>query len=444
MKEEKRRVYPQTHTLYPFQRHDIRHVVKRKRSLIAWEPGLGKTIASLVSLNYWQTQYVVVICPAVMRATWEKEYIEWSQPFSNIPPTVYYSSKQPLVPHTQPQVIIISYHLAATPHFADHIQNILKQHNSLLICDEFHNLRHWSAKRTKVVAKQFSPCTTYLLGLTGTPMLNCVTDLHSQFSIIEPGKWGKFKQFGATYSHPVPSKWHRGVEYRGTRNLKQLQEKYAPFLFKRTQEKELSSLPALNLNEIRVLVPEALAKETLQFTKIITNKEGQEVEIPNAVSTLRLKLGRAKLKAALEWLDDWLEAYPDKPIVIFAYHKEILADVQQYLNSKDITNNIIQGGTTNVGQIVQDYQSGTTQALVVQIIAGGVGLTLTKGNTALVIEPDWVPANNWQAIKRLHRISQKLPVNIYTLIASNSLDIHILKLIRNKMKEINATLIDSE
>lgn len=438
---EKVRPYPLTESLLPYQTEDLNKIVKRKRSLIAWEPGLGKTVGALVAANYWQTQHIVIICPAVMRGTWETTYKQWSYPLLNLPVNTIYKSKKniKLTPNT-PQVIITSYQLAITT-LLPYIEIMLSQPNSLLIVDEFHNLRHWKAKRTKVIAKQFATKATYLLGLTGTPMLNSIIELHPQFSMIDPNKWGTLKQFGDTFSTPVQSRWHRGVEYKGTRNLDILKERYKPFLFRRNQEKELTSLPPLHIQSINIAIDPKLAAETLEFTRIVETNEGNK-ELPNSISQLRHKLGKAKLKAAKEWIADWLETNEKEPLVIFTYHRDILEELTKYIQTYQLTYGIIQGGTTNVNEITAKFQAGEIQILLVNIIAGGVGLTLTRGNTALFVEIDWVPANNFQAIKRLHRITQTTLVNIYTLIASNSLDTYIVKMIKNKTRDIQRTLVE--
>ena len=44
--------------------------------------------------------------------------------------------------------------------------------------------------------------------------------------------------------------------------------------------------------------------------------------------------------------------------------------------------------------------------LLVQTQAGGVGLTLTRAHRAVIVEIPWTAAALFQAIKRIHRISQ--------------------------------------
>lgn len=44
----------------------------------ASDPGCGKTIMTTVTLNHLKLKKILIICPAVMRLTWEDEFLRWS------------------------------------------------------------------------------------------------------------------------------------------------------------------------------------------------------------------------------------------------------------------------------------------------------------------------------------------------------------------------------
>ena len=52
----------------------------------------------------------------------------------------------------------------------------------------------------------------------------------------------------------------------------------------------------------------------------------------------------------------------------------------------------------------------------------GVGLNLVSADRAIVLDPDWNPANDNQCIDRCYRIGQKRDVIIYRLISTNSVE----------------------
>ena len=53
---------------------------------------------------------------------------------------------------------------------------------------------------------------------------------------------------------------------------------------------------------------------------------------------------------------------------------------------------------------------------------GGFGLNLTGANRAIIIDPDWNPANDNQAVDRCYRIGQKKDVIVYRLVSIGGLE----------------------
>jgi SNF2 family DNA or RNA helicase len=52
----------------------------------------------------------------------------------------------------------------------------------------------------------------------------------------------------------------------------------------------------------------------------------------------------------------------------------------------------------------------------------GVGLNLVGADRAVILDPDWNPANDNQSIDRIYRIGQKNDVIVYRLITTNSVE----------------------
>ena len=64
----------------------------------------------------------------------------------------------------------------------------------------------------------------------------------------------------------------------------------------------------------------------------------------------------------------------------------------------------------------------TVRVFVANLIAGGVGLTLTAARQVVFNDLDWVPANHWQAEDRAYRIGQTGTVNVSYLVATDTVD----------------------
>lgn len=72
--------------------------------------------------------------------------------------------------------------------------------------------------------------------------------------------------------------------------------------------------------------------------------------------------------------------------------------------------------------------------ILVSISAGGLGLNLVSGNTVYMMEPQYNPAAEAQAIDRVHRLGQKRPVRTVRYIMRNSIEEKMLALQEKKMK----------
>lgn len=59
--------------------------------------------------------------------------------------------------------------------------------------------------------------------------------------------------------------------------------------------------------------------------------------------------------------------------------------------------------------------------------AGGVGLTIVGASRMLIVEPDWNPAVDLQAMGRIYREGQARPTHLYRLFAASSIEEKILQ-----------------
>ncbi|KAM0563267.1 hypothetical protein ACHAPJ_000985 [Fusarium lateritium] len=134
------------------------------------------------------------------------------------------------------------------------------------------------------------------------------------------------------------------------------------------------------------------------------------------------------------------EANPSEPpykSVVFSGWTSHLDLIELALNANDIHFTRLDGSmsrthrTTAMDRFREDN---TVHVILVSIMAGGLGLNLTAGNSVYVMEPQYNPAAEAQAVDRVHRLGQKRPVRTVRYIMRDSFEEKMLELQEKKMK----------
>jgi SNF2 family DNA or RNA helicase len=96
------------------------------------------------------------------------------------------------------------------------------------------------------------------------------------------------------------------------------------------------------------------------------------------------------------------------------------------------------------GAALDAFRTDTSiHVILVSISAGGLGLNLTTANKVYVMEPQYNPAAEAQAVDRVHRLGQKRPVETTRYIINNSFEEKMLEL-QDKKKKLASLSMDSE
>jgi SWI/SNF-related matrix-associated actin-dependent regulator 1 of chromatin subfamily A len=152
------------------------------------------------------------------------------------------------------------------------------------------------------------------------------------------------------------------------------------------------------------------------------------------IETLKQLIAKGKLEQSIEWIENFIE---QEKLVLFVHHKEIVKDLKEYF-PEALT---ITGDDDIVAkdQAVQEFQNNNNAKLIIcSIKSASVGLTLTASSNVAFLELAWTPADHDQAEDRCHRIGQKNHVNIYYLLANNTIeDQMIMPLIEKKRNIFN-------
>ena len=87
-----------------------------------------------------------------------------------------------------------------------------------------------------------------------------------------------------------------------------------------------------------------------------------------------------------------------------------------------------------------DAKDSDYKVFILSTRAGGLGLNLTNANKVYMMEPQFNPAAEAQAVDRVHRLGQKRPVTIMRFIMEDSFEEKMLELQRKKKALADMTL----
>jgi len=158
------------------------------------------------------------------------------------------------------------------------------------------------------------------------------------------------------------------------------------------------------------------------------------------LTKVRVALHKAKHKAVAERVRDVI-ATGDK-VVIFTSFNEGVAKHAAAFGAAAVTITGAQSAEQRMEAVDRFQTDPSVSVAVCNLIAGGVGITLTAGTHVIFQDLDWVPANHAQAEDRCYRMGQTRKVTVEYFHAGGSLDTYIARLLESKIKLINAVESD--
>lgn len=328
------------------------------------------------------------------------------------------------------------------------------------------------------------------LFLTGTPILSKPIELWSLIRICDPKGLGKnwddfaFEYCGAYYDGNF-------LDTSGASNSEELNRLMRErFMVRRDKRAVLKELPdktreliMLPQDKLEAPVKRELsrvetalsayedllgisdAERQFRYIKAIDDLseklqqalDGQNSESPNwdaAVKTLdepdqilfteislaREEVALAKVGIVVDHVKKLVES--EEPVILFAYHKSVVAEIQKRLDAAGISVGIVTGSVPakKRQQVVDDFQDGKTDVILGNILAMGVGFTLTRARFVVFAELDWVPALIEQAEDRAWRYGQVNAVLVQHLVVDGSIESRMALALLEKMGVIHDTL----
>lgn len=423
-------------TLRPFQVEGVHFIeAMQGRALIGDEMGLGKTVQVLAWLQMrTDIKSALVVCPASLKLNWANECLAWT---TGIRPVVMAGTRpEPLHAWSGTRTLFIC-NYDVLPTWLDTIKAARMQ---VLVLDECHYVKTRTAKRTKAT-KELSKHVPHVLALSGTPVVNRPAEFFSVLSMVDPLLFPSWHKYTERYCDP---KWNGfGLDVSGATNTEELHHiLISKVMIRRLKKDVLKELPPKTRTTIPVQIVN-MAEYVQQESQLreLLGKGGSGVNALSMLEILRQIGLHGKLPVVKEWIEDFLDS--GEKLVVFGHHTEGLDYLERHFGKKCVR---ISGGISmqDRQRAVDRFQKDPTCRLFVgNIKAAGVGITLTTASNVAFIEFPWSPGELVQAEDRCHRIGQKDAVNVWFMVAKNTVETHICSLLEKKA-EVLGDLLDGK
>ena len=404
--------------------------------VLADDMGLGKTI-QLLALHASRVGPTLVVCPTSLLNNWKREAERF---LPDVAVHVFHGQRRSLADVAPGDIVLTTYGVVRTEHGA-----LAQVQWDLVVADEaqhIKNPRSRSAKSLREIPHGVR------IALTGTPVENRLSELWAIIDWVVPGLLGPLERFKRETATPIERDDDRDAAQR-------LHELVKPFLLRRRKTDpgiapelppklerdvvvpltpEQVTLYKATVEESLVEVAEAegiarrgLVLKLLTGLKQIANHPAQFLGEPGPLADRSGKL------SALAALLDTASENGESTLVFTQYVKmgEMLV---QHLG--DLGHSIeMLHGSQSIGarqKLVDRFQSGDLDVLVLSLKAGGTGLNLTAATNVVHYDRWWNPAVEDQATDRAYRIGQKQTVTVHRIITQGTIEDRVAELLNNK------------
>ena len=421
------------------QKVAIEKLVGNKKYILADEPGVGKSLSSVIATLESGAKKILVICLASLKINWEREIRFYSDKSIFIAEGKKFS--------TEHDIVIINYDILKNFHDIKNKENseILKANFDLVIMDEAHVVSNPQAARTKIVNDIASSIERVWL-LTGTPMTSRPMNYFNLLKLVEcpvSANWMAYaKRYCNGFQFNVGKKKVWNVT--GASNLDELRERTQSHILRRLKE-EVLDLPE------KIITPVYLNLKSKEYEDMMgeyydwfsSNKEeSSSLTIQfGKLMKVRKVIANEKVKSTIELAENIIEQ--EKKVIIFTNFTDTLQEIYNHFGKSAV---YLDGSCSknHRQQAVDQFQTNDKiKVFVGNLKAAGAGITLTAAEAVIMNDLSFVPAEHAQAEDRSHRIGQKKSTSVYYPLFQNSIEGIIYDILERKKKIISTVMGDN-
>ncbi|GAA2145034.1 hypothetical protein GCM10009844_19300 [Nocardioides koreensis] len=426
--------------------------------LLADEPGLGKTAQALLAAQAVDAYPLLVVVPNVVKMNWAREAGLWTP---NRPATVIHGDGDTIDGFAD--IVVVNY-------------EVLDRHVGWLgdlgfrgmVVDEAHFIKNKTSQRSQHVLQlservRSRTVRPLLMALTGTPLINDIEDFRAIWQFLgwiddkkplaelmdrleetglTPADFGFYPAARASVidmgivrrrkvdvAADIPARRIADLpvelDDEAGRSIREAERELA----RRLVERYDNALATRKSGAVVEGIDHELVRRVATWEREDTTTSKSE---ENVFGMMR-RIGQAKSGLAADYAAQLARSVGK--VVFFAKHVDVMDVAEETFAKRGMRYASIRGDQTrtarqkNIDAFVEDPD---VSVVVCSLTAAGVGLNLQVASNVVLAELSWTDAEQTQAIDRVHRIGQDMPVTAWRIIASQTIDTKIAELIDSK------------
>lgn len=445
-------------------------------AVLADEMGLGKTLQTIALIwtllkqnpiygSEGVIKKALIVCPVTLIDNWKNEFRKWLGN-ERIGVFVAESKKDKLTDFTHGKsysVMIIGYEKLRS------VQEELKKGGGIdiVIADEGHRLKT-AQNKSALAIKNLN--TQRRIILSGTPIQNDLSEFYTMVDFVNPGLLATYNTFKKEFEGPIlrsrQPEASKGDIEKGTAREAELSSLTKMFILRRTAEimaeflkpkteyvvfckptqaqvqvynhvlqspfcgKVLGGGSESSLQLITLLKKVCNAPSLLQQIDGSTSINPNVAELLKVIPKELLKLAPVRASTKFRVLDSLLKhlsSTTKEKVVIVSNYTQTLDIIGKHLSALNLTFLRLDGSTPTAKRqdLVNAFNKTSASnnfAFLLSAKSGGSGLNLIGASRLILFDPDWNPSTDLQAMARIHRDGQKLPVKIYRFLMAGGMD----------------------
>jgi ATP-dependent helicase STH1/SNF2 len=429
----------------------------RLNGILADEMGLGKTIQTIALLCYLY-EYKnnkgphLIIAPLSTIDNWKIEFQKWSPDLKIVvyggTPTERKRIQQEYFKKKNFNVVLTQYEFISRKGDMKYLKKIDWNY---IIIDEGHRIKN---SQCKLVVNLHQYKSKHRILLTGTPLQNELKELWALLNFLLPNVFDSHVNFENWFQTGLADKVDVDNEEMYI-IINRLHQVLRPFLLRREKVDVLSQLPekvekivCCDISDLQRKYYQQIKQKRIIINDGTTGRRNMQ-NLNNPMMQLRKVCNHPFI-----FMDDWTKNFNEKDLIrasgkfelldrmlpkllranhkclIFSQMTQVLDLLEVYFRYKDYKFMRLDGDVKSEerGKLVNafNHPDSDVYLFILSTRAGGLGLNLQAADTVIIFDSDWNPQQDLQAMARAHRIGQKNPVRVFTLVTATMFEQEVL------------------